>query len=107
MTGAGISGWRQCKARSAPGSIGAFGIDPADPESLILVGAGRVLRQSDAILAIWSGLGWPWRLAGLARIVPRFIRDALYRLVARNRYRWFGRRDVCWVPDERWRDRIL
>ncbi|MEA3013307.1 MAG: hypothetical protein QOD42_1852 [Sphingomonadales bacterium] len=84
-----------------------FGIDPADPETFILVGAGRALRESDAVLAIWSGLGWPWRLAGLARIVPRFIRDALYRWVARNRYRWFGRRDACWLPDARWRDRIL
>jgi len=84
-----------------------FGIDPADPETLILVQGERALRDSDAVLAIYAGLGGPWRAAALVRLVPRGLRDPLYRWVARNRYRWFGRRDTCWVPDERWRDRIL
>lgn len=97
---------------SMQGAAGAalyrrFGIDAASPESFILVSAGRALRQSDAVLAICWGLGWPWRLAVLARIVPRFVRDALYRWVARNRYNWFGRRDACWLPDAKWQDRML
>lgn len=84
-----------------------FGIDPADPETLILVEGGRARRDSDAVLAIWSGLGWPWRAAAVARIVPAALRDPLYRWVARNRYRLFGRRETCWLPGPELADRFL
>jgi predicted DCC family thiol-disulfide oxidoreductase YuxK len=84
-----------------------FGIDPADPETLILVEGGRARRDSDAVLAIWSGLGWPWRAAAIARIVPAALRDPLYRWVARNRYRWFGRSETCWLPGPELADRFL
>lgn len=83
------------------------GIDPANPETLILVENGRVLRDSDAILAIYAGCGWPWRAAGALRLIPRAIRDPLYRWVARNRYRLFGRRETCWSPAPEDRDRLL
>lgn len=84
-----------------------FGIDPADPETLIVVNGETALRDSDAVLAIYSALGWPWRALGAFRLVPRPIRDPLYRLIARNRYRLFGQRQTCWVPDERLRARVL
>lgn len=84
-----------------------FGIDPNHPETLILVEGERALRDSDAILAIWRSLGWPWRLGTLGRFAPRGLRDPLYRWVARNRYRLFGRRETCWLPDPRFRDRLL
>lgn len=74
-----------------------FGIDPDDPETLLLVERGRALRNSDAVIAIYRGLGWPWRLAGIAGSVPRFLRDPVYLWVARHRYRLFGRRDPCWL----------
>ena len=84
-----------------------FGIDPADPETMILVEGGRARRDSDAVLAIWSGLGWPWRAAAVARIVPAALRDPVYRWVARNRYRWFGRLESCWLPGPERADRFL
>jgi predicted DCC family thiol-disulfide oxidoreductase YuxK len=84
-----------------------FGIDPADPDTLILVAGGRALRDSDAVIAIWRELGWPWRLAAAASAVPRGLRDPLYRWIARNRYRLFGRRSACWLPDPRYTDRLL
>jgi len=85
----------------------AHGIDPADPDTLILVEDDKALRDSDAILAIWRGLGWPWRAAGAFGLVPRVLRDPVYRWVARHRYRLFGRRATCWVPDAAQRSRIL
>jgi predicted DCC family thiol-disulfide oxidoreductase YuxK len=85
----------------------AFGIDPADPDTLILVEGDRALRDSDAILGIWRGLGWPWRITGAFRIVPRALRDPLYRWIARYRYRLFGRRETCWVPSAAQQSRIL
>lgn len=84
-----------------------FGIDPADPETMIVVEGERALRDSDAVLAVYRGLGWPWRAAGVLALVPRGLRDPVYRLVARNRYRLFGRRETCWVPDAAMRERIL
>jgi predicted DCC family thiol-disulfide oxidoreductase YuxK len=53
------------------------------------------LRDSEAVLAIWAGLDWPWSLLGAFRIVPRPLRDPIYRWIARHRYRLFGRRDPC------------
>jgi predicted DCC family thiol-disulfide oxidoreductase YuxK len=84
-----------------------FGIDPANPDTLIVVTGNEVLRDSDAILAVWRRLGWPWRAAGVFAIAPRALRDPLYRWVARHRYRIFGRRETCWVPTPAQRERVL
>jgi predicted DCC family thiol-disulfide oxidoreductase YuxK len=84
-----------------------FGIDPANPDSIIVVDGDKMLRDSDAVLAIYAGLGWPWRALAVFRLVPRVIRDPLYLFVARNRYRIFGRRESCWLPSPEFRDRLL
>lgn len=83
------------------------GIDPADPESFLLVSGERHYRDSAAVLRVAHQLGWPWRLAWLFWIVPGPLRDAAYRWVARNRYRWFGKRDSCYVPSEEDKARFL
>jgi len=97
---------------SMQGEVGAglyrrFGIDPADPESIILVEGDNVKRDSDAVLGIYAGLGWPWRAAAALRLVPRFLRDLVYRWIARNRYRLFGRRETCWLPTPEQARRVL
>lgn len=97
---------------SMQGEVGAalfrrFGIDPADPETIILVDGDSVRLNSDAILAIYAGLGWPWRAAAALRLVPRVLRDPVYRWVARNRYRLFGRRETCWLPTAEQARRVL
>jgi predicted DCC family thiol-disulfide oxidoreductase YuxK len=84
-----------------------FGIDPTNPDSIIVVDGDKMLRDSDAVLAIYAGLGWPWKALALFRLVPRFIRDPLYLFVARNRYRIFGKRESCWLPSPEFRDRLL
>ena len=60
-----------------------------------------------AVLGLARYLGGLWRLLLVLRIVPRPIRDALYDLFARYRYRWFGRLDVCAVPDAAQRARFI
>ena len=97
---------------SMQGEVGAalyrrFGIDPADPDTLIVVEGDRCLRDSDAVIAIYAGLGWPWRAAAVARGVPRSLRDPVYRWVARHRYCIFGRRDTCWLPSPEEAGRVL
>ena len=84
-----------------------FGIDPANPETLIVVEGDEALRDSDAVLAIYAGLGWPWKAFSVLRLIPRGLRDPLYLFVARNRYRIFGRRETCWVPPADYADRVL
>ncbi len=85
----------------------AHGMDPKDPVSILVVDGDKVLRDSDAVLSIYEGLGYPWRLMAVFRLVPAFLRDPVYRWVARNRYRWFGKRDECWLAPPAYRDRIL
>lgn len=97
---------------SMQGEVGAalyrrFGIDPSDPDTLIIVDSNRALRDSDAVLAIWDGLGWPSLAVCIFRLVPRVLRDTVYRWVARNRYHIFGKREACWAPTPEQRLRVL
>ena len=94
------------------GDIGAeiyqqHGIDPRDPTSMLVVEGDRVRKDSDAVLSIYEGLGLPWRLLGALRIIPAVFRDPIYRYVARNRYRLFGKRATCWVAPPEYRNRLL
>jgi predicted DCC family thiol-disulfide oxidoreductase YuxK len=84
-----------------------FGVDPDRPETLIVVTGDRALRDSAAVLFIWSKLGWPWRVLAAARVLPSGLRDPIYRMIARNRYLLFGKRETCWVPRDEDRGRLL
>ena len=78
---------------------------PAD--SILLLEEGELYQRSDAVLRIATLLRFPWPAIGLLRVVPRPLRDAAYDYVARNRYRWFGRKQACPAPDPEMRDRFL
>jgi predicted DCC family thiol-disulfide oxidoreductase YuxK len=80
---------------------------PPEPQAVVLLEGGRTWEGSDAVLRIARGLRGPWRLARVLAAVPRPLREAAYRLVARNRARWFGRRDACRVPAPELRARFL
>ena len=84
-----------------------FGIDREKVDSVILVEGGRWYQESNAALRIANGLGGLWKLFGVFRLIPRPLRDAAYRLIARNRYRWFGKTETCWVPTPELRGRFL
>lgn len=84
-----------------------FGIDPTDPDTMVVVKGDTAVRDSDAVLSIYAGLGWPWRAMTVFRLVPKALRDPLYRWIARNRYRIFGTRETCWLPTPDQRDRVL
>lgn len=84
-----------------------FGFSPDDAKTFVLVADGRPHVKSDAAIRVSGYLRGGWRLLGVVRIVPRPIRDWAYDLVARNRYRWFGRIDVCMVPTPELRARYV
>ena len=75
--------------------------------SLVLIERGRALTESAGALAIAAHLRHPWSGLRFLRIVPAFARDAVYRFVAKHRYRWFGRTEVCRVPTAKERARFL
>ena len=86
--------------------------DPAELTSFYVVAdyqtpASRVFTRSDAALFVAGALGWPWRVAQLTRFVPHAIRDRAYDLVARSRYRVFGRYERCLVPRPEFRNRFI
>jgi predicted DCC family thiol-disulfide oxidoreductase YuxK len=84
----------------------AFGIDPNDPDTNAVVHGGIAYFKSDAALTVLSNLpGWGWT-RGL-RLVPKSLRDAVYNLGARNRYRIFGKYEACFVPDASMRARVI
>lgn len=92
--------------------LARHGLDPDDPVSFLLVEydmgtSPRVSTDTTAIRRVLAGLGGFWRVAHLAALLPGFVRDPLYRLFARNRYRLFGRHDACMVPNEETRARFL
>jgi predicted DCC family thiol-disulfide oxidoreductase YuxK len=84
----------------------AFGIDPDDPDTNAVVHGGIMYFKSDAALMVLGALpGWGW--VSVLRVVPRPLRDTLYNLVARNRYRVFGKYETCFVGDAAFRARVL
>jgi len=76
-------------------------------ESVILIEGGNYYFRSSAALRIFSHLNGMWKLMIVFYIVPVFIRDAVYDFIARNRYRWFGKRNTCMVPDEKQKSKFI
>jgi predicted DCC family thiol-disulfide oxidoreductase YuxK len=84
----------------------ALGIDPDDPDTNAVVHGGVAYFKSDGALTVLSSLsGWRW--VRVFFVVPKRLRDAVYNLVAKNRYRIFGKYDACFLPDEDMRARVL
>ena len=93
--------------------LGRHGIDPKDLDTVNVVEnydrpGERVLQRSNAILRAGRELGGFWGTSSsIARVVPRAFRDLVYRFVATNRYRVFGKYDACMLPDPSQRSRFL
>ncbi|WP_027003141.1 thiol-disulfide oxidoreductase DCC family protein [Hugenholtzia roseola] len=83
------------------------GLDTKSYSSLILYENGTVYRRSTAALRIASHLSGIWSWARVFLAVPPFLRDGVYDLIARNRYRWFGKTDACRLPTPELRVRFL
>ena len=84
-----------------------FGLSPEDAKSFVLVADGRLHVKSDAAVRVSRYLRGAWKLLGVVRVLPRPIRDWVYDVVARNRYRWFGRAESCMVPTAEIRARFI
>ncbi len=82
-------------------------VDPDAPQSFLLIHQKKVLLSSDAAIEIGSSFGGPWKLLRLLKIIPGKVRNAVYSFIARNRYKWFGRHDQCFLGDSNIRSRSI
>ncbi len=101
--------FRFASLQSAAGRAAIAAVAPGVvlPDSIVVVHGDRLRTKSAAALAIARGLRFPWPLAAVGWLLPAPLRDAVYDWVARHRYRWFGRRQQCWVPTPALRARFL
>lgn len=76
-------------------------------ETIIYLDEDKLYFRSEAILRILKQLGGIYALAFAFMLVPRFLRDGVYNLVAKYRYRWFGKRDACRIPEPDLKDRFI
>jgi predicted DCC family thiol-disulfide oxidoreductase YuxK len=87
-------------------------LDPMDLDTVHIVlnhskPDERVLSRSDAVIDAVQKLGGPWQVIGLGKLLPQSLRDALYALVARNRYSIFGKSDSCMLPEPHQRQKFI
>jgi predicted DCC family thiol-disulfide oxidoreductase YuxK len=76
-------------------------------ESVVLIERGKVYYGADAALRIFYHLGGLWKCFAVFYLFPKVLRYAVYSFISRNRYRWFGKRNACMVPDEKIKSKFI
>lgn len=76
-------------------------------ETVLVYKDGNFFTHSSAAIIVLTKLGGIWSSFQIVQLVPRFIRDALYRFIARNRYQWFGRLNTCIIPRPEWKHKFF
>ncbi len=101
--------FRFASLQSAAGQavLQAQGLSTEQFHSTLLFDGRGYLRKSDVALNIFKDFGGAWPLLYGLKIIPRFIRDGVYDLIAQNRYRWFGKKDACMIPTSELKSRFL
>ena len=84
-----------------------YGLEPEDYETNILIEDGTAWFKAESSIRMAVGLGWPWRSAAFFRMFPTRFSNWMYDKIARNRLRWFGKRDTCYDPAPAAADRFL
>lgn len=75
--------------------------------SIIFFKKGKMFSRSTAVLEIIKELPYPWKIIYAAIVIPKFIRDAVYMMIAKNRQQWFGESLICYLGDEKNKKRFL
>ena len=84
-----------------------FSINPTELSSVILIDNGKAYTQSSAAVRICKHLDGGWKIFYGFIILPKFLRDFFYNIIARNRYKWFGKKETCMIPTPELRERFL
>lgn len=84
-----------------------YGINEKELASVVFIEKGKVWQNSSAVLRICKHLSGAWKMFYVLMIIPTPIRDFVYRIIAQNRYRWFGKRESCMLPDASVKERFV
>lgn len=84
-----------------------YNIDWKESDSFVLIENNKAWQRSTATLKLYNKLPWYWKWTQIFWIVPEFIRDGIYSFIARNRYKWFGRKEECMIPNPAVRQKFL
>lgn len=76
-------------------------------DSIILIDGDKFYTSSDAALRIGKELKGIYKISSLLLLIPKFIRDGVYRIISKNRYRWFGKQNTCWIPTKELQDKFI
>jgi predicted DCC family thiol-disulfide oxidoreductase YuxK len=77
------------------------------PDSVVLIENHKIYQYSSAALRIAGKLSGPYQLLYPLLVVPAFIRNSVYKFIAKNRYKWFGKQDACWLPTAELKNKFL
>jgi predicted DCC family thiol-disulfide oxidoreductase YuxK len=83
------------------------GIPSENMDTFVLIDGGKCLTRSDAVIEVAKHLSGSWSLLRVLSAIPKPIRDWGYTIIAHNRYRWFGKQDICMLPSPDIMDRFL
>ncbi|MFI5185371.1 MAG: thiol-disulfide oxidoreductase DCC family protein [Chitinophagales bacterium] len=98
-----------CTFQSEPGKklLEEYKINWKDNDSFVIIEHGKAWQKSTAALKLYNKLPWFWKWTQIFWIVPTFIRDGVYNFIAKNRYRWFGKKDACMIPAPEVKEKFL
>lgn len=103
----GIFQFASLQSEAGQAFLKKFKLPTDELNTVVLVDDDKAYTRSDVVLQISKKLGGWWRLMQLFYIVPRPVRNVVYDWIARNRYRWFGKKDECWLPTPELKRRFL
>ena len=89
------------------GLLKQYGINTLDTDSIILIGNGKAYTKSSAALRVAKGLSGVWPVLYGFIIIPKWIRNAVYDYIAKNRYKWYGKKDSCMIPTPELKNKFL
>ncbi len=95
------------QSESAIELLKTYGVHNEETDSVVVIENGKAYTYSTAALRIAKGLGGIWSVAYVFTIVPKLVRDAVYKWIAKNRYKWFGEKDQCMIPTPEIKSRFL
>lgn len=84
-----------------------YGMEPSDPSSWLYIEDGLAFSSLEAVVRVGQRLGGIWHVLSILRLFPDAVQDYLYGVVARNRYRVFGKTDLCGLPDPEIKRRLM
>ncbi len=104
---AGVFWFASLQSKAGEELLSGYNVNSNETDSVVLIENGMAFIRSTAALRIVRQLGWGWPLLYGLIVVPRPIRDAVYRAIAKRRYTWFGKKETCRIPTAAERERFL